>query len=197
MRLGAEVEDVGPVVGGLLQLPDQVVDRRLVGEVGEVHLEPVAEMPDVVQRAARGRAHERVDVGAELDERVGEVRAHEAVGAGDEDGAPAVGVAELAAELLEGGVGPGGVGHRAYASASVSKRTASSGLGSLGTGAVTGMALAVQTGLAAVVGVIVARDFGRTAETDGFFAAYSRLRRRAARRERDPRRRPAAARPRP
>jgi hypothetical protein len=32
--------------------------------------------------------------------------------------------------------------------------------------------LAVQTGLAAVVGVIIAREFGRSAETDGFFAAY-------------------------
>ncbi len=56
---------------------------------------------------------------------------------------------------------------------SVSKRTASARFGSLGTGAVTALALAVQTGLAAVVGVIVARDFGRTAETDGFFAAYA------------------------
>lgn len=55
---------------------------------------------------------------------------------------------------------------------SMSKRTASAGFGSLGTGAVTALALAVQTGLAAVVGVIVARDFGRTAQTDGFFAAY-------------------------
>ncbi len=36
----------------------------------------------------------------------------------------------------------------------------------------TAVALAVQTGLAAVVGVIIARDFGRTAETDGFFASY-------------------------
>ncbi len=52
------------------------------------------------------------------------------------------------------------------------KRTVSPGLGSLGSGAVTAVALAVQTGLAAVVGVIIARDFGRTAETDGFFAAY-------------------------
>jgi hypothetical protein len=54
----------------------------------------------------------------------------------------------------------------------VAKRTVSSGLGSLGSGAVTAVALAVQTGLAAVVGVIIARDFGRTAETDGFFASY-------------------------
>jgi len=33
--------------------------------------------------------------------------------------------------------------------------------------------MAVQTGLAGVVGLIVARDFGRTAVTDGFFAAYA------------------------
>ena len=52
------------------------------------------------------------------------------------------------------------------------KATASSGLGSLASGAVTALAIAVQSGLAAVVGVIIAREFGRTAETDGFFAAY-------------------------
>ncbi|MSO57797.1 MAG: hypothetical protein EXQ77_02015 [Thermoleophilia bacterium] len=52
------------------------------------------------------------------------------------------------------------------------QRTAPSGHGSLTTGAVTAVALAVQTGLAAVVGIIVARTLGRTEETDGFFAAY-------------------------
>jgi hypothetical protein len=46
------------------------------------------------------------------------------------------------------------------------------GLGSLVTGAVTALGIAVQTGLAAVVGVVIARKLGRTAETDGFFAAY-------------------------
>jgi len=54
----------------------------------------------------------------------------------------------------------------------VSKRSAPAGLGSLATGAVTALAIAVQSGLAAVVGVIIARELGRTAETDGFFAAY-------------------------
>jgi O-antigen/teichoic acid export membrane protein len=54
----------------------------------------------------------------------------------------------------------------------VEKRSASTGLGSLATGALTAFAIAVQTGLAAVVGVIIARELGRTAETDGFFAAY-------------------------
>ena len=46
------------------------------------------------------------------------------------------------------------------------------GLGSLGSGAITAAALAVQTGLAAVVGIVLAREFGRGPETDGFFAAY-------------------------
>lgn len=52
------------------------------------------------------------------------------------------------------------------------KATASTGHGSLASGAVTALAIAVQSGLAAVVGVIIARELGRTAETDGFFAAY-------------------------
>ena len=51
------------------------------------------------------------------------------------------------------------------------KRTAHAGLGSLATGAVTALAIAVQSGLAAVVGIVIARELGRTAETDGFFAA--------------------------
>jgi O-antigen/teichoic acid export membrane protein len=55
----------------------------------------------------------------------------------------------------------------------VSKPSAQAGLGSLATGAVTALAIGVQTGLAAVVGVIIARELGRTAETDGFFAAYA------------------------
>ena len=52
------------------------------------------------------------------------------------------------------------------------ERTASPASGSIGSGAVTAAGLAVQQGLAAVVGVIIARELGRTAETDGFFAAY-------------------------
>jgi hypothetical protein len=54
----------------------------------------------------------------------------------------------------------------------MSKGTAFLRLGSLGTGAVTAAALAVQTGLAAVVGVVIGREFGRGEETDGFFLAY-------------------------
>jgi len=54
----------------------------------------------------------------------------------------------------------------------VSKRTASPGLGSLATGALTAVSLATQIGIAALVGVLIAREFGRGPETDGFFAAY-------------------------
>lgn len=54
----------------------------------------------------------------------------------------------------------------------MSSRSVSAGSGSLVTGAVTAVALAVQTGLAAIVGIVLAREFGRSAETDGFFAAY-------------------------
>lgn len=36
----------------------------------------------------------------------------------------------------------------------------------------TALSLATVTGLAAVVGVVIAREFGRGADTDGFFAAY-------------------------
>ena len=61
---------------------------------------------------------------------------------------------------------------RAVGFASVRKPTTRTGLGSLATGAVTALGIAVQTGLAAVVGVVIARKLGRTAETDGFFAAY-------------------------
>lgn len=52
------------------------------------------------------------------------------------------------------------------------KRTAQAGLGSLASGAVTALGIGVQTGLAAIVGVIIARELRLSAETDGFFAAY-------------------------
>jgi hypothetical protein len=72
VRLRAEVEDEG-LVGRLPELPHEVVDRGAVGEVREVHLQPVAQVRDVVQRAARVGADERVHVGAELDEAVRQV----------------------------------------------------------------------------------------------------------------------------
>ena len=54
----------------------------------------------------------------------------------------------------------------------MSKRTDSSGLGSLTSAALTAVSTLVVTGFAAIVGVIIAQEFGRTDETDGFFAAY-------------------------
>jgi hypothetical protein len=54
----------------------------------------------------------------------------------------------------------------------VEKPATSRGLSTLGSGAVTAIALAVQMGLAAIVGVIAGHEFGRNAATDGFNAAY-------------------------
>jgi len=45
-------------------------------------------------------------------------------------------------------------------------------LGSLGSGALTAGSLLVVSGGAAAVGVVIAREFGRTPETDGLLAAY-------------------------
>ena len=53
------------------------------------------------------------------------------------------------------------------------KRTDSLGLGSLGSGALTAVSALAVMGASALAGVIIARELGRTDETDGFFAAYS------------------------
>jgi hypothetical protein len=45
-------------------------------------------------------------------------------------------------------------------------------LGSLGSGALTAISLLTVSGISAVVGVVIGREFGRSDETDGFFAAY-------------------------
>lgn len=48
----------------------------------------------------------------------------------------------------------------------------SSGLGSLAGAALTALSTLLVTAFAALVGIVIAREFGRTEETDGFFAAY-------------------------
>lgn len=54
----------------------------------------------------------------------------------------------------------------------MNKRTDTPGSGSLRSGALTAVSLLVVSGAAAVIGVVIAREFGRTAETDGLLAAY-------------------------
>jgi hypothetical protein len=54
----------------------------------------------------------------------------------------------------------------------VSKRTDSPGLGSLGSGALTAASMVFVSAASAIVGVVIAREFGRGAETDGLLAAY-------------------------
>ena len=45
-------------------------------------------------------------------------------------------------------------------------------MGSVGSGALTAASMLLVSGIAAVIGVVIAREFGRTDETDGFLAAY-------------------------
>lgn len=52
------------------------------------------------------------------------------------------------------------------------KPTARPRRSTLSSGLLTALSLSVVTGLSAAVGVVIAREFGRDAETDGFFAAY-------------------------
>ncbi len=54
----------------------------------------------------------------------------------------------------------------------MSKRTDSSGAGSAASAALTAASTLVVSAFAAIIGVVIAREFGRTDETDGFFAAY-------------------------
>ncbi|MDQ3672494.1 MAG: hypothetical protein M3364_08695 [Actinomycetota bacterium] len=54
----------------------------------------------------------------------------------------------------------------------MSKRTDSPGLGSLGSGALTAGSFLLVSGIAAAIGVVIAREFGRSEETDGLLAAY-------------------------
>jgi O-antigen/teichoic acid export membrane protein len=54
----------------------------------------------------------------------------------------------------------------------VSKRTARPRRSTLSSGLLTALSLAIVTAASALVGVVIARELGRTAETDGFFAAY-------------------------
>ena len=81
--------------GASRRLLHEVVDRGLVGEVGEVHGAADCGGAQMLFSAPlERRADERVHVRAELDERIGQVRAHEPVRAGDEHRPAPVDVAE-------------------------------------------------------------------------------------------------------
>jgi len=54
----------------------------------------------------------------------------------------------------------------------VSKRTEASGRGSLRAGAYTASSMLLVSAVAAAVGILIARKFGRSLETDGLLAAY-------------------------
>ena len=54
----------------------------------------------------------------------------------------------------------------------MAKRTDSPGSGSLSSAVLTATSTLIVSVVAAVVGVVIAREFGRSEETDGLLAAY-------------------------
>src|SRR6266516_2101118 len=137
------MEDVR-LVRRVQQLLDEVVDRGLVGQIGEMHAQTVAQRADVVQRAAGGGAHEGMHVRVEMHECLRQVRAHEAVGPGD--------------ETRSAGEQPKGSPAR--------------GRSAVRSGVFTGLSYVALSGAAAVAGAFLAHKFGRNIQTDGFMAAY-------------------------
>ena len=96
------------------------------------------------------------------------MRAHEAVGPGDQAGAPGVVLAELRSS-------DGRVRRRTrwlYRRRARMEGNRSRGRGAVRSGLQTGLSTAAVSGSAAVLGVILSRKFGHGVKTDGFFAAY-------------------------
>jgi len=73
MRLRAEMEHVRAVWSRHEVVANAMVDRRLVGQVGEHDRQFVPAVPDVVERAGGRRTDECDDVRTERDERFGQV----------------------------------------------------------------------------------------------------------------------------
>ena len=105
---------------------------------------------------------------SEVDQRLGQVRAHEAVGAGDEAGA--AGVALARAPPSDGRVRR--PTRWLYRRRARMEGNRSRGRGAVRSGLQTGLSTAAVSGSAAVLGVILSRKFGHGVKTDGFFAAY-------------------------
>ena len=119
VRLRGEVEHVRPV-GCFAQATDRPVDRVTVGEVAPVNGDAPTMLRDVVEGSARRGTDEGVDVCAQTDKGVDEMRAHEAVGAGDERRASRQRLGELFSQRigsvsthLAGGRGRAACGGRA------------------------------------------------------------------------------------
>ena len=68
----------------------QIVDRGLVGQVGEDDAQLRRRWPMLFSAPDEVARTNAITFGVEVDERLGQVRAHEAVGAGDEAGAAGV-----------------------------------------------------------------------------------------------------------
>jgi O-antigen/teichoic acid export membrane protein len=117
-----------------------------------------------------------MDVRVERDERLGEMGAHEAVGAGDEARAAGEELAEVPPQISDAVIRPGGVlfvcFHAAVPADEQPKGSPERGRSAVRSGAYTGLSYVALSLAAAVAGAFLAHKFGRNDKTDGFMAAY-------------------------
>ena len=117
-----------------------------------------------------------MDIRIEGDERLGEVGAHETVGARDEARAVGEELAEVPPQVSDSFIRPGGVlfvcFHAAVPADEQPKGSPERGRSAVRSGAFTGLSYVALSLAAAVAGAFLAHKFGRNDKTDGFMAAY-------------------------
>ena len=117
-----------------------------------------------------------MDVRIEQDERLGEVGAHETVGACDEARAAGEELAKVPPQIRDAVIRPGGVlfvcFHAAVPADEQPKGSPERGRSAVRSGAFTGLSYVALSLAAAVAGAFLAHKFGRNDKTDGFMAAY-------------------------
>ena len=117
-----------------------------------------------------------MDVRIERDERLGEVGAHETVGARDEARAAGEELAKVPPQISDAVIRPGGVlfvcFHAAVPADEQPKGSPERGRSAVRSGAFTGLSYVALSLAAAVAGAFLAHKFGRNDRTDGFMAAY-------------------------
>jgi O-antigen/teichoic acid export membrane protein len=117
-----------------------------------------------------------MDVRIERDEGLGEVGAHETVGARDEARAAGEEFAKVPPQISDAVIRPGGVlfvcFHAAVPADEQPKGSPERGRSAVRSGAFTGLSYVALSLAAAVAGAFLAHKFGRNDKTDGFMAAY-------------------------
>ena len=155
-----------------------------------MHLQPVRRWPMLFSAPLEVARTNAFTFGLELDERLGQVRAHEAVGAGDENRA----CLRMRRYARRAGRRVRTASTSRYRRRTRMQRRRSAGAGALGSGVLTGISTAVVSGSAAILGVILSRKFGNGARDRRLLRGLRRLPRGRPRRGRAPRGRAAPVR---